>query len=197
MKKILFLALVALSLFSCSKEVEMERASYTWVEGDSIPKRSFIMSVATIFDLDSTGVKQKLECQVTLGDSTDANLIGSKLDLDVIFDNGQDGTYKIGSNCEGTARYIKCRPGVETNVTFNTVVYTLTEGQIILKNLTANHDQVLLDVDLKGSAQVAGEPEYEEKMEITEEGDTIFVQTPIETFETKEIRINGEITALR
>lgn len=197
MKKILFIAIVALSLFSCSKEVEMERASYTWVEGDSIPKRNFIMSVATIYDLDTLSTKQKLECQVTLGDSTDANLIGSKLGLDIIFDNGADGTFKIGSNCEGTATYIKCRPGEETNVTFNSVVYELTSGQIILKNLTANRDHVLLEVDLKGTAQVAGETEYEEKMEITEEGDTIFVQNPIEKFETKEIRINGEITALR
>lgn len=212
MKKVLFLAVATLSLFSCSKEVDIERASYTWVEGDSIPKKSFIMSVASIYDVDSTGTQQKLECQVTLGDSTDKNLIGSRLDLDVVFDSGENGTYKIGSNCNGTARYMKCRPGSETNVEFFPVIYTLTEGEISLENLTANRDQVLLVVDLKGSAKEPyqealqdtvlteeGEVVYEpvKEMVVSEDGDTSYVPVFVEKFSTKKIRINGEITAFR
>ena len=196
MKKILFLAIVVLSLFSCSKEVEMERASYTWVEGDSISKRSFIMSVATIYNLDTISTKQKLECQVTFGDSTDKNLIGTKLELDVLLDDGNNGTYTVGSNCEGAIRIIKCRPGVETNVAFYPTTYTLSEGHIDLKNLTANHDQVLLTVDLKGIVTSVELQEVTEE-DVDEEGEVTYNKVYVEREVTKEVRLTGEITALR
>ncbi|MBP5456709.1 MAG: hypothetical protein J6Y37_09430 [Paludibacteraceae bacterium] len=196
MKKILFLAVVLLSLFSCSKEVEMERASYAWVEGDSIPKKSFIMSVSTIYNVDTISTKQKLECQVTFGDSTDKNLIGTKLELDVLLDDGNNGTYTVGSSCEGTIRIIKCRPGVETNVAFFPTVYTLSEGRIDLKNLTSNHDQVLLTVDLTGIVTSTEMQEVTEE-DIDEEGETTYNKTLVEREVTKQIHLTGEITALR
>lgn len=208
MKKILFLTIATLSLFACSKEVEMERASYTWVEGDSIPKRSFIMSVATFSKADSLSERYKLDCQVTLGDSTDKNLIGSRMDLNVLFDNGNNGRFSIGNNCNGTITYRKCRPGTTTNVEFFQTDYTLTEGNIDLKNESSS--EVLLDVNLRGEAKVSfleavqdtiltesGEIAIETRKDtvISETGDTTLVPVTIEKFETKEIRIKGEITA--
>src|SRR5574344_1738166 len=105
MKKLLLLIICALSLLaSCSKDVEIERGSYMWLKGDSLPSRNFIMSVATFY-LDTISKKYNLECQVTLGDSTDATLLGSKMQLNMNFINATDGTYNVGSSCDGDILY--------------------------------------------------------------------------------------------
>lgn len=94
MKKLLFLIICAVSvLSSCNKDIEIETASYMWLNGDSVPTRNFIMSVSTFYPMDTISAKHKLECQVTLGDSTDRDLLGSKLELNMIFNSAANGAH--------------------------------------------------------------------------------------------------------
>jgi len=189
MKKLLLLIICALSLLaSCSKDIEIERGSYMWLKGDSLPSRNFIMSVATLY-LDTVSKKYNLECQVTLGDSTDATLLGSKMQLNMNFINATDGTYNVGSSCDGDILYTTCRSNGD-KVGFKTVMYKLTSGSVELQNLNAKEAKMTVNLD--------GIEVYKDTVSMpnaNEFGDTVYVEKEVLKMATKKISLSGEMIA--
>lgn len=195
MKKLLFLIICAVSvLSSCDKDIEIETASYMWLSGDSIPKRNFIMSVSTFYPMDTISTKHKLECQVTLGDSTDRDLLGSKLELNMIFNGAANGTYNVGSTCEGEMLYTTCRPSAEeSKKDFHTVTYTLTSGKVDVLNL--DDKEVLMTVELVGESEIPDKMVIKKELQITDAGDSIYVDKEVWTTTKRNVTLTGDLRA--
>lgn len=159
----------------------MDTPDYVWVEGDSILRQYFIMSVATIYpdESDSTGASRLVECQVTLGDSTTvAGTLGSRLELALRLNGNSDGQYAVGDACKGTISYILCTEGKDDKVNFKKDVYTLNAGSVNLSNKTGDTATVALSLDLTGERKVLVVNEY---------GDSSYV--------TPTIKLTGDLVA--
>lgn len=182
MKKFLLFALTVLALFSCSKDVDIYTPDYVWVEGDSIRKQYFIMSVATIYpdSTDSTGKAQILSCQVTLGDTSVKGALGTRLEMEMSINNKTDGTYSVGNGCSGTVSHFTCFEGKGDSVSFKKDTYTLKSGSLQLENSKVNNEIVNFTLDLVGERKVPV---------VSEGGDTTYI--------TPTVKLTGDFVAKR